>query len=322
MRVYAEGRRRLDRRPRLRRFADGGRPLEAGRAAALLAGVLLIVSGCATTGATTGSGVGDAYLDRAPYYAGQRLTRAGNTIAHLPIAYQRGAEQEAIFDPRGEPGTPVGALISEMNLYLDSLLSKSPLVIDQMGRAVPPDVRFGCAPTTFDTCRATDQDVDRAGRNRMRLTVGRPSRSWVAAMAPALETAGDDLLLVITLEIGEYWVHQKNLLGGKEVRLGTAHTMDVPWLTSLDQPVQVLQLTGAVVDREGRAVRIGAEGLLARRTNLVLSGLGAQALIGESDIELVRTIRREDLAGRPLAWQVALGNLVAQLTGDAELAVR
>jgi hypothetical protein len=32
--------------------------------------------------------------------------------------------------------------------------------------------------------------------------------------------------------------------------------------------VAVVQLTGAVVGRDGKAVRIGAEGMMAKRTNI------------------------------------------------------
>jgi hypothetical protein len=75
-----------------------------------------------------------------------------------------------------------------------------------------------------------------------------------------------------------------------------------------------VQLTGALVDREGKAVRIGAEGLLARRTRLLASAVGAQEVIGEAEIAELRTRRRADLDGAPLVWQEALRALVAQLT--------
>jgi hypothetical protein len=51
------------------------------------------------------------------------------------------------------------------------------------------------------------------------------------------------------------------------------------------------------------------------RTRLAVSGVGGQALLKDADVEAARTVRREDLAGQPLAWRVALGSLVAQLTG-------
>jgi hypothetical protein len=96
----------------------------------------------------------------------------------------------------------------------------------------------------------------------------------------------------------------------------------VPFLTSLDTPAQVLQLTGALIDRDGSAIRIGAEGLFARRTGVLVTSLGAQELLTDEDIERVRTGRRDELPGRPLVWQAALRNLVAELTGRPEVAAR
>ena len=90
----------------------------------------------------------------------------------------------------------------------------------------------------------------------------------------------------------------------------------VPWLTSLDTPAHVLQITGALVGRDGRAIRIGAEGLFARRTPLLVSSIGAQAQLSDDDVERVRTLRRDELPGRPLAWQAAIRELVRQLTGS------
>jgi hypothetical protein len=105
---------------------------------------------------------------------------------------------------------------------------------------------------------------------------------------------------------------------GKEIRLGSDYTVGVPWLTSLERPIAVVQLTGAVIGRDGRAIRIGAEGMLAKRSNIALSAIGAQMLVTDDDIERLRTLRRDDLPGQPLVWQVALKQLVSQLTGRAE----
>jgi hypothetical protein len=55
--------------------------------------------------------------------------------------------------------------------------------------------------------------------------------------------------------------------------------------------------------------------MLARRTGLVMSGFGAQALISDDDVRQLRTLRRDDLPGQPLVWQVALRQLVTDLGG-------
>ena len=264
-------------------------------------------TGCA--GATAGSGVGDRYLEQPPWYAGSG-SAAGAPVRYLGVGYQRGASQAAIFDP-AEAG-PVGALIGDMNRYLDSLRPGARLDVRLPG--TPPDVRFGCEEDASGDCADPADQPGAVGDPVMRLAVGRPSGDWAQALGAALG-ADSALALVITLEVGQYYPRQTNLAGAKAVELGTDHVVRLPWLTSLETPVSVVQLTGALVAPDGRAVRIGAEGLMARRTGLVASGFGLQALIRDEDVEALRSMRREDLPGSPLAWQVAIRHLLAGLTG-------
>jgi hypothetical protein len=288
---------------------------------------LLTAAGCASTGATFNSGVGDAFPERPPYYAGASVARDSARIAHLPVAYQRGATQPTSFDPSDKGGGAVASLLAEMNAYLDSL-GVTTLITAGPVAGTPPDVQFGCVPDATGDCADPDEPAGPAVRTsstqqpRMRLAVGRPSAEWVASTRTALDGAGAARSLSLTLEVGQYWVTKTGWRNNKSLELGTGHTVKLPWLTSLDAPVSVLQLTGVVADRDGKAVRIGAEGLLARRTGIVMSGLGAQRMISDADVEQLRTLRRDDLPGKPLVWQVALRNLVAQLTGRTELAAR
>ncbi|HET9011033.1 MAG TPA: hypothetical protein VFN38_04425, partial [Gemmatimonadaceae bacterium] len=294
----------------------------AGRASLTLAATFAL-AGCSTTGATFRSGVGDSFPDRPPYRAGAPAgATAGTRVAILPVAYQRGASQADIFDPSAAPATPISALLAEMNAYVDSLTRAAGggLVVRIAAPAgLPPDVRFGCVQDASDDC-AHPSDPGPAVRSfeteqpRMRLAVGRPSPVWIASAATALERSGAQHALVLTLEVGQYWVTKTGWTNRKSIELGTNYSVPLPWLTSLESPVNVLQLTGALMDRDGLAVRIGAEGLLARRTSLVMSGMGAQALISDDDVQQLRTLRREDLEGKPLVWQVALRQLVTDLS--------
>jgi hypothetical protein len=184
----------------------------------------------------------------------------------------------------------------------------------------PPDVRFGCVQDASDDC-ADPSAPGPAVRSfeteqpRMRLAVGRPSTDWSTAARSALDQSGAQRMLVLTLEVGQYWVTKTGWTNRKSIALGTGYSVPLPWLTSLAAPVSVLQLTGALMDRDGLAIRVGAEGMLARRTGLVMSGLGAQALISDDDVHQLRTLRRDDLPGQPLVWQVALRQLVTDLGG-------
>ena len=287
---------------------------------------LLGLTACASTGATFTSGVGDTYFDRPPFYAGAGAA-TGQRVGALPITYQRGATGSQMSDPEGGAGTPVAALLDEMNRYLDSLGVATRL--DAALPGTPPDVTFGCRTTgtLLDDCVDPDslegsRGVFDKSPGRLRLAVGRPSREWSAAADSAMARAGVAGTLVMTLELGQYYVRQKNFRGSKEVELGTGYSASFPWLTSLDTPVQVVQLTGALMDRGGKALRIGAEGLLAKRTSFGVSVLKAQSLVTDEDLAALRTARRSDLPGQPLVWQVALRNLVAGLAGRTELATR
>lgn len=275
--------------------------------------ILLAVAGACATGSTFQSGVGDRLLEHPPYYAGARVTTDTAPIGHFPVAYQRGATQDAMFDPVGGAGTATGALLADLTTYLDSLDVTIPLAAAG-SRGTPPDVQFSCETDPSGDCLMSPGALGR-GDIRMRLAVGRPAPEWVAWAGAAMDSARVKRLLVVTLEVSQYRVEQRGIPGDKMVELGSGYTVRLPWLTSLDTPVHVLQLTGALMGRDGRAIRIGAEGMLARKTSLPLSALGAQALIPDEVVRDLRAARRADLAGEPLVWQAALRTLVARLTG-------
>jgi hypothetical protein len=311
-----------------------GRALRSAGAALVAAAT----TGCATAGSTFSSGVGDRYLEHPPWYAGRDLSVAGTEgrIGHLPVVFQRGATQPVQFEPRVTTGAPASVLVSEIDAYLDSLLTASGVSVRLVERdgvsavtsqaaSTPPDVQFGCTTENgvpWGDCLLREEGALGRGRQQMRLAVGRPSSEWIAWMADVMRERQVASALVVTLEIGQYQMRQRGILGKKEVELGTGHTADVPWLSSLETPVMVLQLTGALVGPDGKAVRIGTEGFAVRRTKLLVSALGAQELFGDEDMARARTARRTDLPGEPLAWQVAARHLVAQLTGRGELAPR
>ncbi len=302
------------------------------------AGLLLLLTtlttACATTGATFKSGVGDAFPTASPYYAGARTTPVSAPDARvglLPVHFQPGDGPAALFDPSRGAGSPMSLLLREMNGYLDSLATRAgarPVRLvtglspdrsfpTDMKLGVAPDVRFGCL-TEMDLpgedCVARGDSALGRGRQEMKLAVGRPDARWVNWVGNTMDAAGTSHTIVITLEVGQYLMKQRGLVGRKIVELGTNYEVELPWMTSLETPVTVLQMTGALMDRKGQAVRIGAEGIAAKRTPLLASALGAQRMLSDADIELIRSTRRTDLAGQPLAWQEAMRQLVRQLT--------
>jgi hypothetical protein len=274
---------------------------------------MLLLTGCVTT---MGSGVEPVALHRPPYYAGSGALPAGAVVAHAPVTYQRGATAPVGADPDDRPGSAIAALLGEMNDYLDRIRSAAPVPLTAV-RGRPPDVFFGCHAPAAILCDANapmlpGRTAPAGGAGpRHWLGINRPAGSWVGGAASALESAGATHLLVVTLELGEYWPREAGAV--PVVELGTGHRADLRWHTDLSEPIHVLQLTGALLDAGGKALRIGAEGLMARPGGLALSLVGAQGRIRERDIEAFRHARREDLPGAPPVWQVALRALVAGL---------
>jgi hypothetical protein len=279
------------------------------RIAAALAALPLF--GCVTT---MGSGIEPAALDRPPYYAGSAAVPVAASVAHAPITYQRGAIAPAGSEPSAREGSAMAGLLAELNARLDGMGLSAPLSLDGVpGR--PPDVRFGCHPPAMILCPELGEHPEPWARPIHWLHVTRPSRSWIEAVARVLETAGATHVLILTVELSEYW--PRALESVPLLELGSGHVQELRWYTDPQTPVNVLQLTGALLDADGRALRIGAEGLMARPTGLLLTVLGAQASIRESDIEWLRTARREELPGAPLVWDLALRTLVERLLAGA-----
>lgn len=259
--------------------------------------------------------VSEKHFERPPYYTG-KVPADVTSVGHFPVRYQRGGSHDAFFDPTDDAGGPVAGLVAEMNAYLAELGMTVALDAAALGDHRPPDVEFGCDPSPIEECEERDESraLGRQG-TVLRLAAIDPSRNWREGAAEEIAAGGVDAAVVITLEVGQYFVRQRGLRGDKRVRMGTDYEVELPWLTSLETPVTVLQLTGAVVDAEGKVKRIGAEGISARRTRFSLSAIEAQELITEEDVEAVRSLRREDLPGAPIAWQVALRNLASGLIG-------
>jgi hypothetical protein len=274
---------------------------------------VLLVSACASTGATLGSGVGDAMLERAPWVAGRPLPTDRGPLLVLPVAWQAGATHPAFAEPKATGDSPVALLLADLQRTLDAAALGPAASVPASRDAVPPDVHSGCRMLGA-VCEPSLVALS-ASRREMRhhLGVGRPSSAWTQALADTLDAHGARHALLVTMEIGQYLPRQRGLAANKYVVLGRDHEQALPWLTSVEEPVAVLQLTGVVVDRAGKAVRIAAEGMQAKRTPLLLSAIDAQALLRDDDVTALRTRRREDLPGQPFVWEAALLALLTDL---------
>lgn len=180
-----------------------------------------------------------------------------------------------------------------------------------------PAVRVGCAGESV-IGDDLGEDCD-AARRAMHLAMTQSSKAWRSAFSAARTASpadAPDHVLLIEVAVRDHWLSPKGLSFKKEVRLGTGYAQPAPWLTSLDTPVAVLQLEGVLVDREGKVVRAGVEGIYATRTRFGESVAGLQRVLTDEDVVRVRTtLRRADRQEGALAWEQSVDALVRGLLG-------
>ena len=248
-------------------------------------------------------------FDRPPYYDG-KVNVAVTPTGWTPIAFR---SDPAALDPTPDRSPALAALLDSLREEMGRLgLRVVPVDPRQSGA---PDVRFGArrGGTETDGTPRSPEEIDPAEPRRMNFEVEGPSKKWREALGVA---NADSVRAVLTIQLGfdEHWVRQKDWKGNKTIALGTGRAMAIPWLTLLDDPVQVLQVTGALLTTDGRVVRVGAEGLIARRTGMGASVLGAQEVLTEDDLRDVFATE----GGTGPVWRLALRALVAGLLGQSK----
>lgn len=179
-----------------------------------------------------------------------------------------------------------------------------------------PQLYVGSADSDLAPPEAEQQVLPQDRFAPMVLHLGRPSEAWRQAAAELLAREGASHAVVIWLGVSQYPKGRQGVFG-KKVVLGTGHEVPIRFLTAEDKLLEVLQIKGVLVDAQGRVVRAGAEGILARDTPFAAQVFDVEkVLTDDALVAVLTTERRVDLPGAPPSWQVALGNLIAQLRGD------
>lgn len=255
----------------------------------------------------------EVVMKKPPYYHGRvpRTVQAAG-VANLPTG----------IDPRlrrywGDADWTM--ILNKMDAYLESMLNTRMFPELSAGRGMYPDVYIGSpammgAPVSESGYESDDDDV-----LPMVCYYLDPSREWKQEVAGLCREHNIAFVISLSLGFSEYMIHQKSVFGKKEVWLGTDHTIPVPWLSSLESPVDVIYLTGALVDSTGKIRRVGAEGILAAEpSSLFESIIGLRKSISDDKVQAIAEVRRQDLDTQPLAWQEALRNLVNNLVHDGK----
>ncbi len=256
-------------------------------------------------------------LDRPPYYHHfKRMEIYNKSIGHLPVSLD-----QRIWDPRNQATWQF--LLDEMNAFLESKKWTLPLQAIPLPLDDAPDLFVGNEDIFGAPVGGMSTDT-KDELPKMILSYKNASKEWKDRITQMIGQSDAEYTLFISLGLSEYLIRQKNILGKKELVLGTGHRIPVKWLTSLDDPIEVLYLTGALIDRDGKILRVGAEGILsAKPASFFESIIGLRNALSNDTIQKVLTeVRREDLPGKPLNYQVALQNLMANLLDRFDLIVK
>jgi len=271
----------------------------------------LLVAGAAVASAAVGAGRTDQ-LNGEPYYKSYRKTAPAGELVTLPVRLNPGADDD--FGDLGRPQS-LRLLLDELNRHLATLEWARTLDVELADEGAP-EVYVGSADGEHAPAAAAMEMSGPDERAPMIIHLQFPSTAWRQALGTALADRGAKGALVLKLGFSEFSKSYKGTFK-KRVVLGTGYETDIRFLSAELEPVHVLYLTGALVDLEGKVVRAGAEGILSEDTPFWAQSIGAQKEI-DTDmlLRLLDEERREDLPGKPLKWQVALENLLAQLLGE------
>ncbi len=182
---------------------------------------------------------------RPPHYAGKPPAQ--------PVRAVRGPllTGRSFMDP-GPSASALEALAEvrpEVEALLDSLVGPIAQALTDGSAAGAPAVYVGAVGGFYAPPRADGDDDVATPRDAVWIHAQDAGGPWRRRARAAADSAGATHVIVVALELSDYPVSQKNWKGAKAVDLAAGHTIGVPWLTSLDQPAEVLQWTGALMSR-------------------------------------------------------------------------
>ena len=288
----------------------------------LLLAPAAVLAGCATMQSFTAR----QELDRSPYYqtyAGFSVP-ANAAIAHLPIR----TDYQALVTSSTAALAP---LVDSMNARLDAAGWTT-----RLDWAAPTaQAPWAYVGTAAGLNARTHLLADSAVHRVMVIQALAPSRNWAGQLQAAADRQHVEGVLVIAVGPGDYFLREQDAYrdrrddargrpdeGRRErfkmLDLGTGYTLPIEWLNGADQPIPVVQVTGLLLSRDGTVLRAGAEGILAKRPAFEHTALTMDDHLTDEDVAAALTLRRAELPGQPLAWQVALENLVRQLLGRGD----
>lgn len=145
----------------------------------------------------------------------------------------------------------------------------------------------------------------------------KPNAEWWAAAATLAANHNAARILFIQLAFTQFPKADRGFWG-KRVVLGTDYEVPVRFFSAVDGPIEVVALTGVLLDADGNMLRAGGEGIAGYDAPFLVQVFKAGKDIDTAAIDaLIKTDRRDDLPGQPLKWQAALDQLFAQMIGPS-----
>lgn len=141
----------------------------------------------------------------------------------------------------------------------------------------------------------------------------KPAAGWKQAASALAAENGAQRVVHVQLDLVQYPKADRGLFG-KKVQLGTNYETKVRFLSAIDKPIEVLQLSGAVLDANGKELCAGGEGIVGSDAPFWVQALEAGRDIDDEALQhVLHHERRQDVPGAPLNWQVAADQLLWNL---------
>jgi hypothetical protein len=255
-------------------------------------------------------------LGDAPYYVeiAQPQPAPGSCAIVLPAILDPGFVETFGYAERARELDPI---IAAINARTRGMQGCARGITDGPVASKAPRVYVGSAESDYAPLDVDDQRVPGDRFAPMVLHLARPGAEWQQQAGALVAQSGAPYAIAIQLGVSQYMKGYSGVFR-KEVALGTGYRQPIKFLTAEDKPVEVLHLTGVLVDASGKVVRAGAEGIVLRDTPFLAQTVDATRMFDDAELRRVLTQeRRNDLPGAPLKLDVALDNLIAQLTRGA-----
>lgn len=277
-----------------------------------VAAVLLLgIAGCA---ALDKAAVGRTdRLTEAPFYKTYEKNVAGGRTLILPI----------VVDPvSAEPFNVAGrtAALEPLLDAIDHVLAAQACCRYVASASLPetggPIVYLGMLDGEFAPPGTGLQQEFHEEYSPMILHVLDPSAAWRTAIAAIAAEEQASNIVVVQLAFTQFPKADRGVFG-KKVVLGADYEVPVRFFSAVDAPIEVIALTGVLLDASGKPLRAGGEGIIGYDAPFWVQVFEAGKDIDTRAVErLVADERRDDLPGRPLNWQAALEQLLRHMTRD------